>query len=165
MPEDEIDHARVLRLKMTKENRMRARVQVASVAMKYRAVKNAMLAGSIDKASFEKAYKLTAAQIARYRSEFGARQADVEESWNLVLKRQKSAEAYVAADLQKIEEIYEQTLASLADRYGKRLAYFQSLPVITNIDKCGALAATPTTCPLSRQTTTAVCPIYEDGMY
>jgi len=60
MPEAEVDHARVLRLKMTKENRMRARVQVASIAMKYRAVKNAMIAGSIDKASFEKAYKLTA---------------------------------------------------------------------------------------------------------
>jgi len=164
MPEDEIDHARVLRLKMTKENRMRARVQVASVAMKYRAVKNAMLAGSIDKASFEKAYKLTAAQIARYRSEFGARQADVEESWNLVLKRQKSAEAYVAADLQKIEEIYEQTLASLADRYGKRLAYFQSLPVITNIDKCVLSVLANPQCT-KVQTTTAVCPIYEDGMY
>jgi len=164
MPEDEIDHARVLRLKMTKENRMRARVQVASVAMKYRAVKNAMLAGSIDKASFEKAYKLTAAQIARYRSEFGARQADVEESWNLVLKRQKSAEAYVAADLQKIEEIYEQTLASLADRYGKRLAYFQSLPVITNIDKCVLSVLANPQCTIV-QTTTAVCPIYEDGMY
>jgi len=143
---------------------MRARVQVASVAMKYRAVKNAMLAGSIDKASFEKAYKLTAAQIARYRSEFGARQADVEESWNLVLKRQKSAEAYVAADLQKIEEIYEQTLASLADRYGKRLAYFQSLPVITNIDKCGVKSGSPLACSKD-QNSTAVCPIYEDGMY
>jgi len=99
MPEAEVDHARVLRLKMTKENRMRARVQVASIAMKYRAVKNAMIAGSIDKASFEKAYKLTAQQIARYRSQFAARQQDIEESWNLVVKRQQSAEAYVAADL------------------------------------------------------------------
>jgi len=103
---------------------MRARVQVASIAMKYRAVKNAMIAGSIDKASFEKAYKLTAQQISRYRAQFAARQQDIEESWNLVVKRQQMAEAYVAADLQKIEEIYEQTLASLADRYGKRLAYF-----------------------------------------
>ena len=34
---------------MTKENRMRARVQVASLAMKYRAIKNAMITGSIDK--------------------------------------------------------------------------------------------------------------------
>lgn len=49
LPEAEMDHARTLRIKMTKENRMRARVQVASLAMKYRAVKNAMLAGSLDK--------------------------------------------------------------------------------------------------------------------
>lgn len=81
MPEDEIARARVLRLKMTKENRMRARIQVASLSMKYRSVKNAMLAGSIDKASFEKAYKLTASQIGAYRSQFSGRQADIEESW------------------------------------------------------------------------------------
>ena len=165
MPEDEIDHARVLRLKMTKENRMRARVQVASIAMKYRAVKNAMLAGSIDKAAFEKAYKLTAQQIARYRQQFAARQADIEESWNLVVKRQQSAEAYVAADLQKIEEIYEQTLASLADRYGKRIAYFQSLPVIVNLNKCFStgIPVADGACDIE-QTSTAVCPIYEDGL-
>lgn len=49
LPEDEMDRARTLRMKMTKENRMRARVQVASLAMKYRAIKNAMITGSIDK--------------------------------------------------------------------------------------------------------------------
>ena len=35
----------------------------------------------------------------------------------------------------KIEDIYEQTLAMLADRYGKRIAYFQSLPIIKNLAK------------------------------
>jgi len=125
---------------------MRARVQVASIAMKYRSVKNAMIAGSIDKESFEKAYKLTAQQIARYRAQFANRQQDIEESWDLVVKRQQAGEAYVAADLQKIEEIYEQTLASLADRYGKRLAYFQSLPIIRNADKCGTATVAGTNC-------------------
>jgi len=68
MPDDEIHRARTLRLKMTKENRMRARVQVAAISMKYRAVKNSMLSGSIDKAAFEKAYKLVASTIANYRA-------------------------------------------------------------------------------------------------
>lgn len=59
-----------------------------------------------------------------------------------MLQRQKSAEAYVAQDLFKIEEIFEQTLASLADRYGKRIAYFQSLPVIVEQAKaCANFAA------------------------
>ena len=161
MPEDEVDHARTLRLKMTKENRMRARVQVASISMKYRAVKNSMIAGSLDKAAFEKAYKLTARQIAQYSAQFTERQQAIEDSWNLVVRRQQAAEAYVAADLQKIEEIYEQTLASLADRYGKRIAYFQSLPLITNLDVCPNSATG--SCLATTQTTTAVCPIYEDG--
>ena len=60
MPEDEIARARTLRIKMTNENRARARVHVASLSMKYKAVKNSMLAGSLDKAAFEKAYALTA---------------------------------------------------------------------------------------------------------
>lgn len=60
MPDSEVHRARTLRLKATKENRMRARVQVASISMKYRAVKNQMLSGAIDKAAFEKAYKLVA---------------------------------------------------------------------------------------------------------
>lgn len=94
-----------------------------------------MLAGAIDKAAFEKAYKLVASTIARYRAEFASRQSAIEESWALILQRQKSAEKYMAQDLEKIESIYEQTLASLADRYGKRIAYFQSLPTIVNIDK------------------------------
>ena len=73
MPEDEISRARILRNKMTKENRMRARVQIAAVAQKYRAAKDAMLTGSIDKASFEKAYKLVARQVASIRKEFAQR--------------------------------------------------------------------------------------------
>jgi hypothetical protein len=85
MPDNEISRARVLRLKMTKENKIRARVQVAALSMKYRAVKNAMLAGSLDKSAFEKAYKLTARQIAQYRAQFASRQRDIEESWNLVV--------------------------------------------------------------------------------
>ena len=174
MPEDEVARARVLRLKMTKENRMRARVQVASLSMKYRAVKNAMLAGSVDKAAFEKAYKLTASQIASYRAQFSARQADIEDSWNLTVKRQQAAEAYVANDLQKIEEIYEQTLASLADRYGKRIAYFQSLPIIQELRRCynvGVAANVPNANPAAQldpctrsQQSTAVCPLWEDGL-
>jgi hypothetical protein len=85
MPDNEISRARVLRMKMTKENKIRARVQVAALSMKYRAVKNAMLSGSLDKSAFEKAYKLTARQISQYRSQFASRQRDIEESWNLVV--------------------------------------------------------------------------------
>jgi len=158
MPDDEIHRARTLRLKMTKENRGRARVQVASVSMKYRAVKNSMLSGSIDKSAFEKAYKLVAATIARYRSEFAARQKGIEESWALTVQRQRDAEKYLSQDMDKIESIYEQTLASLADRYGKRIAYYQSLPTISNIAKNALIIqANP-------QYTTAICPIYNDGL-
>jgi len=49
-----------------------------------------------------------------------------------------------------IEEIYEQTLASLSHRYGKRIAYFQSLPLIVNLDKAVVLPAIQTK---------AICPI------
>jgi hypothetical protein len=85
MPENEIRRARTLRKKMTTENRRRARVQVAGLSMKYRAVKNSMLTGSLDKAAFEKAYKLTARQIAQYRAQFASRQRDIEQSWNLIV--------------------------------------------------------------------------------
>jgi len=136
---------------------MRARVQVASISMKYRSVKNSMLSGAIDKAAFEKAYKLVASTIARYRAEFAARQKAIEESWALVLQRQKSAEKYMSQDMEKIESIYEQTLASLADRYGKRIAYYQSLPTINHVDK----EAEEVNLPFTQ--TTASCPIYEDG--
>jgi len=167
---------------MTRENKMRARVQVAALSMKYRAVKNSMLTGSLDKSAFEKAYKLTARQIAQYRAQFASRQRDIEESWNLVVQRQRSAESYVASDLQRIQEIYEKTVASIADRYGKRIAYFQSLPIITNLkmnyysitgetnsnspftnqwDSAGA--ARVSNVLFSNQQITEVCPIYEDG--
>ena len=80
---------------------------------------------------------------------------DIEESWNFVVKRQKAAESYLSQDLDKIESIYEQTLASLADRYGKRIAYFQSLPTIINTARHRIDGGTQTT---------ANCPIYEDGL-
>ena len=64
MPESEIQRSRTLRNKMTKENRKRARVQVAGLTMKYRAAKASMLAGALDKTSFEKAYALTARQVS-----------------------------------------------------------------------------------------------------
>jgi len=124
MPDNEMTRARVLRIKMTKENRSRARVQVASQALKYRAIKNSMLSGNLNQESFDKAHALTARAIAQYRAEFSSRQNDIEETWNLMVGRQRSAESYVAQDLFKVEQIYEQTLASLADRYGKRIAYF-----------------------------------------
>jgi len=135
---------------------MRARVQVASISMKYRAVKNNMLSGSISKATFEKAYKLVASTIMRYRMEFAARQKDIEESWVLVVQRQSNAEKYLTQDMDKIESIYEQTLASLADRYGKRIAYYQSLPTIVNLTRKTQDAIVPRT--------SANCPIFEDGM-
>lgn len=155
MPDDEIARARVLRLKMTKENRARARVQVAAISMKYRAVKNAMLAGSLDKSAFEKAYALTARTIKRYRDEFSSRQQAIEDSWNLVVKRQRDAEKYLDSDMDKIESIYEQTLASLADRYGKRIAYFQSLPTVVALDRAAGDAdinvQTNLNCPIFEQ--------------
>jgi len=107
MPDSEINRARTLRLKMTKENRQRARVQVAAISMKYRAAKNAMLNGSLNKAAFEKAYALVAKTIRRYRDEFASRQTDIEATWNLMIQRQRSAEAYLDTDMDKIESIYE----------------------------------------------------------
>lgn len=67
MPDGEISRARILRMKMTKENKMRARLQIASISNKYRAVKNSMLAGALDKAAFENAHSLTARQVSSYR--------------------------------------------------------------------------------------------------
>ena len=71
------------------------------------------------------------------------------------MQRQKAAEKYLVQDMDKVESIYEQTLASLADRYGKRIAYYQSLPTIINIlnaitDDAGTQNSTN-------------CPIFEDG--
>lgn len=132
LPDDELTRARQLRNKMSGENRAPARVQISALALRYRAIKNNMIAGTLDKAAFQNAYKKVAAQVATYRAEWRQRQQAIEESWNLVVQRNRSADAYMADDLNKIEEIYEQTLASLADRYGKRIAYFQSLPVVLN---------------------------------
>jgi len=44
-------------------------------------------------------------------------------------------ENYMATDLHLIQDIFEQTLAVLNDRYGKKIAYIQSLPVIVNTEK------------------------------
>lgn len=66
--------------------------------------------------------------------------------------------------------MYEQTLASLADRYGKRIAYFQSLPIIRNLSKCYKGGVIPDAGnddkldDCQSQLDTSVCPIYEDGM-
>jgi len=57
------------------------------------------------------------------------------------VQRQTAAEKYLTQDMDKIESIYEQTLASLADRYGKRIAYYQSLPTITNIVRAAVEAS------------------------
>ena len=73
MPDSEIRRARTLRNKWSMENRARARSQVAGLTAKYRSVKDAMLAGNIDKAAFQKAYGQTAANIATYRSQFASR--------------------------------------------------------------------------------------------
>jgi hypothetical protein len=72
-------------------------------------------------------------------------------------------------------------LASIADRYGKRIAYFQSLPTIENVEmlysqlsnagsnsnpflnQWNAGAAWSTAQMISDQTSTKICPIYEDG--
>ena len=153
LPDSEVHRARTLRNKHSAENRARARAQVAGLTAKYRSVKDAMLAGNIDKAAFQKAYAQTASMIATYRAQFAARQADIESSWNLTLSRQRAAEGYVAADLQKIEEIYEQTLAGLADRYGKRIAYFQSLHIVEHARFTAlAGAAASAACPIFEQT-------------
>ena len=147
MPDSELHRARTLRNKHSAENRARARAQVAGLTAKYRAVKDAMLAGNIDKAAFQKAYAQTAANIATYRAQFAARQADIDQSYEMTLSRQRAAEGYVAGDLQRIEEIYEQTLAGLADRYGKRIAYFQSLHIITNATRTN-VAGDSGLCPI-----------------
>ena len=52
VPDSEIVRARQLRVKMTKENRSRARIQVANITKKYGVYKNAMLAGKIKKTVF-----------------------------------------------------------------------------------------------------------------
>jgi hypothetical protein len=72
-------------------------------------------------------------------------------------------------------------LASIADRYGKRIAYFQSLPTIENVEmkyakltnagsssnaflnQWNAGAAWGNAQMISDQTSTKICPIYEDG--
>lgn len=56
-------------------------------------------------------------------------------------------------ELQQSESMYEQTMASIADRYGKRIAYYQSLPIISNVERKA----------LNLWSNTRVCPIYQDG--
>lgn len=153
MPEDEISRARTIRVKMSKENRMRARVQIAGIAQKYRAAKDAMLSGSLDKAAFEQAYKLVASEVSSIRFEFASRQKDIESAWDLTKSRQENAEQYVAQDLMAIDEVYEQTLAALTERYGKRIAYYQSLPLISNVSPARSMAVA--------SQTSASCPILE----
>jgi len=55
-------------------------------------------------------------------------------------------ENYMANDLHLVQDIYEQTLAVLNDRYGKKISYIQSLPVIVNLNRDGAQDAA--NCPL-----------------
>jgi len=62
----------------------------------------------------------------------------------------------MSQDLNKIESIFEMTLASLADRYGKRIAYYQSLPTIVHLDKEEAEIQP------GHVHSTAHCPIFED---
>ena len=72
-------------------------------------------------------------------------------------------------------------MASIADRYGKRIAYFQSLPTVENIERLNDeyvnndfdatnpflnqwdAGATRAINDVSDQTETKICPIYEDG--
>ena len=74
----------------------------------------------------------------------------------LLEKEKKLSQSFISHKSEKrnqvtdIEEVYEQALATLADRYGKRIAYFQSIPIITNI----TLDKVPQT--------SANCPIMED---
>jgi len=96
LPDDELTRARQLRNKMTGENRARARVQVSALTLRYRALKNNMVAGTLSKPAFSNAYKLVAAQIATYRSEFAERQSAIDESWALVQQRNNAAESYVS---------------------------------------------------------------------
>jgi hypothetical protein len=151
MPDAEITRARTIRVKMSKENRMRARVMIAGIAQKYRAAKDGMLTGSLNKSAFEQAYKLIASEVSSIRGEFGSRQKDIEDAWSLVVRRQEAAEQYVAQDLMAIDEVYERTLASLTDRYGKRIAYYQSLPLIKNLKYDSIVDAanqTKASCPI-----------------
>jgi len=64
-----------------------------------------------------------------------------------MLKRQQAGEKYLTSDYYKIEQIYEQKLAGLTDRYGKRIAYIQSIPIVMNIFRDTAVQ-TPALCPL-----------------
>jgi hypothetical protein len=52
-----------------------------------------------------------------------------------------------------IDEVYEQTLAALTERYGKRIAYYQSLPLISNVSPARSMAVA--------SQTSASCPILE----
>ena len=77
MPEGEMSRARILRVKATKQNRMRARLQVTGIAQKYRALKSAFRTGALDKLAFNKAHALTAQKISSFRKEFTDRQQDI----------------------------------------------------------------------------------------
>lgn len=79
--------ARILRLERTKQNRNRARLHVQALTLKYRAVKDGMISGAVDKKTFEDAYNLTARQIATYREEWRSRQRAIEDQYKVVLQR------------------------------------------------------------------------------
>jgi len=66
----ELARARILRLQQTKDNRSRSRAKIASIAMKYRDIKNAYLDGLIEKPSFEHAYNMTGRLISESQTQF-----------------------------------------------------------------------------------------------
>ena len=90
------------------------------------------MAGNMENSAFKRGYELTASRLSSYRSQWKARQADIDASYSLSLSRAAAAESYMQQDLFRTDDIYSQTMASLADRYGKRIDYFQSLKIIEN---------------------------------
>jgi len=133
MSDDKIRRAKTMRIAATKDNRRRAKAHMAGIAGKYKKLKSSMLSGSISKEMFEKGYKLAAMTIAKYKQEFSQRQASIDLSWDLTAERQQKGENYMTSDLLLVEDIFQKTLAVLNDRYGKKVAYIQGLPVIENV--------------------------------
>jgi len=85
---------------MTFENRIRSRLQIGSLAHKYRSIKNSFISGGLDKPSFEKGYRLTSSGLGRVRSEWNTRQSDINNQWNMVLGSHALSENLVSGDIQ-----------------------------------------------------------------
>lgn len=124
-----------IRIERTKHNRLRAKIALSAVASKYQKIKMEFVNGAISKEAMQRGHTVAAAQVANIKSQFQQRQEQIDEALKLILERQRTMEAFVTADLHRIEDNYKEKSAELKQIYGSRIEYFMQIPIIVNLRK------------------------------